>query len=404
MNTNNRTVCVIGLGYVGLPTAAVIAKAGFKVLGVDTNKDVVESIKAGRAHISEPGLQEIVTEVVNNGYLETDLLPHHANVYMIAVPTLLTSKREPDLSFLLSAIRSLAPFLQTDDLVIIESTVPPKTCLSVVAPMIQSATGLDFNKDYFLAHCPERIFPGNIVHELINNDRTIGGATKEATKKAVDFYRQFVQGKLLETEITTAEMAKLMENTFRDVNIALAHELSQFAEKLDINIFEAIELANHNPRVNIHTPSIGVGGHCLPVASWFINSFAPEIGIILPQARKINDLRPSLVINKIKALISRSTESKISFWGLSFKQNTDDLSYSAAIEIVATLAQDCKEEIYVVEPYITELPSKLACINNVKLISLDEARSLKGLRIKLVNHNLFKDIDLTDPLLEYIRI
>ena len=293
MNTaKNPRVSVIGLGYIGLPTAATLANSGLEVTGVDINENTVNTINQGDIHISEKGLDILVRAAVQRQTLRASLSAQAADVHIIAVPTPITESKKPDLSYVQAAAREICKVLKRGDLIILESTVPPGTCVNVVAPVIESELGFDHLYDYHLAHCPERVIPGNILTEMIQNDRIIGGTTPQATQGTAELYGRFVTGKLLLTDATTAELCKLMENTYRDVNIALANELSSIAEDLNVNIHEAIKLANHHPRVNIHTPGVGVGGHCIPVDPWFIIDAAPDKSRLMQRARAINDGRP----------------------------------------------------------------------------------------------------------------
>ncbi len=391
---NIQKISVLGLGYTGLPTAAVLASAGFDVLGVDVNKFVIETINAQKVHIEEPELEELVRRVVQSNKLRASSVVLTSDVYILAVPTPIKEDKTPDLSFIESAVRMVATVLKSGNLIIVESTIPPLTCLKVVVPLIKDLTGLDARNDYFLAHCPERVIPGKILYEIVNNDRVVGGATPDATDKAIQLYSTFVKGKLLGVDVTTAEMVKLMENTFRDVNIALANEFAKIAEDIGINIHDAIRLANHHPRVNIHTPGIGVGGHCIPVVPWFIAHVSPENSKIIKLARFINDCRPKEMAEKILRLLNQNPSRSLALFGLAFKPDIDDLRNSPAIEIVKMIAQTVSADIKVVEPYITKLPKELSNISNVKLVSLDELEWDSQLNILLVPHKQFSNLQL----------
>lgn len=389
-----QKISVLGLGYTGLPTAAILAKAGFDVLGIDVNKFVVETINAQNVHIEEPDLEDLVRSVVQNKKLHASTVLSTSDVYIIAVPTPIKEDKTPDLSFVESAVRMVADVLEAGNLIIIESTIPPLTCLNLVAPLIKKLTGLDVRNDFFLAHCPERVIPGKILSEIINNDRVVGGATHDATDKAVQLYASFVKGKILRSDVTTAEMVKLMENTFRDVNIALANEFAKVAEDININIHDAINLANHHPRVNIHTPSIGVGGHCIPVVPWFIAYVSPENSKIIKLARSINDQRPKEMVEKILVFSNQNPKLSLAFYGLSFKPDIDDFRNSPAIEIVKMVAQVVTTEIKIVEPYLKSLPKELSDIPNIKLVALGELDWDTHLNILLVPHRQFSDLQL----------
>lgn len=385
----DTVISVIGLGYIGLPTAATLANTGLRVIGVDVREDVVNTIRQGDIHISEQGLDILVRAAVQRKTLETSLTPQVADIHIIAVPTPITEDKKPDLSYVEAATRSICQVLKPGDLVVLESTVPPGTCLNVVAPIIKEQLGLEHGNDYHLAHCPERVIPGKILHEIIYNDRIIGGTTPEATERTAELYGTFVKGKLLTTNATTAELCKLMENTYRDVNIALANELASIAEDIDVSITEAIALANHHPRVNIHTPGIGVGGHCIPVDPWFIVHTAPEKAKLIYSARLINDARPKVFAERILELIREHPDRQVALLGLSYKADVDDARESPAIEIVHELASQTHVSLWVVEPHIPTLPKALASLNNVTLVDEDTAYRKADILVMLVSHSSF---------------
>lgn len=386
------SVNVIGMGYIGLPTAAILAHSGILVQGVDVRADVVNKINEGSIHIQEPGLEALVHEAFQQGRLRASLTITHADVHIIAVPTPVNPDRSPDLSYVTSATRTIAQALRPGDLVVLESTVPPATCTGVIAPLLAELTGMVAGKDYDLAHCPERVIPGHILHEIVHNDRIIGGTTPEATRRTVELYATFVKGRILETDASTAEMCKLMENTFRDVNIALANELAAIAGGIGVDIHEAIQLANRHPRVNIHSPGIGVGGHCIPVDPWFIIHAAPEHANLLRVARKINDARPHEVALQILEKITTEQVTTVAFLGLSYKPDVDDFRESPAIEIVELVAKATKVPLMVVEPHIETLPSSLQAFSHVTYTSLDDAMEQAQLIVPLVGHRSFKAI------------
>ena len=384
------TVAVIGLGYIGLPTAATLANSGLEVIGIDVNPEIVETINQGDIHISEQGLDILVRAAVQRQSLRAATQVQIADIHIIAVPTPITPDKKPDLSYVEAAAKSIASVLRPGDLVILESTVPPRTCTGVVGPLLEKLTGLRHGEDYGLAHCPERVIPGKILHEIIYNDRIIGGTTPEATERTATLYRRFVKGELLLTDATTAELCKLMENTYRDVNIALANELAEIADGIDVNINEAIRLANHHPRVNIHTPGIGVGGHCIPVDPWFIVHTAPEKARLLSTARAINDSRPKVYAKRILAHLQTFPEGPVALLGLSYKADVDDIRESPALEIVHELARVTTKTLWLVEPHIRALPAALTHLPNVMLV--DEERAFKEAAhlIMLVPHSSFK--------------
>ena len=403
-----RVINVIGLGYIGLPTAATLANAGFEVLGVDVRPEIIATINAGDIHIQEPGLDILVRAAVQRGKLRAAPEPSRADVFIIAVPTPIHADKSPDLSFVEAATRTIAPVLQRGALVIVESTVPPRTCLDVVAPIIEELTGLKHGADYDLAHCPERVIPGQILTEIIHNDRIVGGTTIEATKRTAALYGSFVKGRLLETDATTAEMCKLMENSFRDVNIALANELANIAEDLQIDIHEAIALANRHPRVNIHTPGIGVGGHCIPIDPWFIASVAPDKAKLIRTARGINDARPHALADRIIAAHRLQPASAIAFFGLSYKSDVDDVRESPAIEVIHRVAQSVLAPLYVVEPNVSELPPDLRAFPHLTLTQAENALTQAQIVVGLVNHTPFRTLPVAQfagkMVLDEVRI
>lgn len=404
-----ENICVFGLGYIGLPTAAMFAHHGANVVGVDVNQHAVDTINQGKIHIIEPGLEAIVKQAVDNGKLKASLTPVHSDAYLIAVPTPFKGDdHTPDLSYIQSVSKALAPLLEKGDVVILESTSPVGATEQMVGWLAEARPDLSFPKydapeteaDIFVAYCPERVLPGKVVEELIVNDRVIGGMTRQSTQKAKEVYQRFVTGELLETNSRTAEMAKLTENAFRDVNIAFANELSIISDKLDINVWELIELANHHPRVNILQPGAGVGGHCIAVDPWFIVNKNPDEAKIIRAAREINDYKPEWVIEKINAEVSELQAQGISkptvaLLGLAFKPNIDDLRESPAVNIAQKMFEMNNAEILLVEPNIKQLPEKLAAGN---LVSLDVAIEQADVLVVLVTHDEFKNIKIENHI------
>ncbi|WP_201540845.1 UDP-N-acetyl-D-mannosamine dehydrogenase [Psychrobacter sp. 1044] len=400
-----KNICVFGLGYIGLPTAAMFAHHGANVVGVDVNQHAVDTINQGKIHIVEPGLEAIVKQAVDNGRLKASLTPVHSDAYLIAVPTPFKGDdHTPDLSYIHAVSKALAPLLEKGDLVILESTSPVGATEQMVEWLAEARPDLTFPKyhepdneaDIFVAYCPERVLPGKVVEELISNDRIIGGMTKESTKKAQEVYRIFVEGQLLATNSRTAEMAKLTENASRDVSIAFANELSIISDKLDINVWELIELANHHPRVNILQPGAGVGGHCIAVDPWFIVNQNPNEAKIIRAAREINDSKPDWVIGKINAEIDKLKaqgieKPTVALLGLAFKPNIDDLRESPAVNIAQKMLEADNANILLVEPNINQLPEKLAAGN---LVSLEEGVKQADVLVVLVAHDEFADKSL----------
>ena len=391
-----KSVSVIGLGYIGLPTATLIANNGFQVYGMDPVKKVVETINQGKIHIVEPGLEELVKKAVKSGKLVADVCPHEADVFILAVPTPFKGEKMPDLSYVEAAAREIAPCLREGNLVILESTSPVGTTEKVREWILDERPELS-GKELYFAHCPERVLPGKIVQELSANDRIIGGVDEASTKKTVEFYSHFVKGALLETDARTAELSKLTENSFRDVNIAFANELSIICEKLGINVWELIRLANRHPRVNILQPGPGVGGHCIAVDPWFIVDSAPAEARLIRTARQVNDNKPHYVMAKvfdsIKEVAGGTGTPKIACLGLAFKPDIDDLRESPALQIAVELATASKAQVLAAEPNVQELPKALQALDNVVFMDYMEAIRQADIVLLLVDHKEFKAMD-----------
>lgn len=402
-----QTISVIGLGYIGLPTAAVFASRRVKVIGVDVNKLAVETINRGEIHIVEPDLDKVVQEAVNGGYLRASTTPEPADAFLIAVPTPFKGDHEPDLSYIESASKAIAPVLKKGDLVVLESTSPVGATEQMAAWMAEARPDLSFPQtdgeasDIRIAHCPERVLPGQVLRELVENDRVIGGMTPKCSDEAVALYKTFVEGECVVTNARTAEMCKLTENSFRDVNIAFANELSMICDKLDINVWELIQLANRHPRVNILQPGPGVGGHCIAVDPWFIVNKTPEQVKIIKCARIVNELKPAWVIDKVRTEISehlkqnpqmKDHEVKIACFGLAFKANIDDLRESPALAITCQLAESHTGSILAVEPHIENLPAITP--SNLMLYDMESAILEADILLLLVDHNQFRNLNL----------
>ena len=395
-----ETLSVIGLGYIGLPTAATFASRGLKVIGVDVNQKAVDTINNGGIHIIEPDLDIVVQSVVQTGNLRATTTPEPADAFIVAVPTPFKDDKQPDLRYIEAASKAIAPVLQKGNLVILESTSPVGATEQMAAWLAEARPDLTFpqqvgeDADICVAHCPERVLPGKVLVELVNNDRVIGGMTPKCSQAAVSLYKLFVQGECVITNARTAEMCKLTENSFRDVNIAFANELSIICDKLDINVWELIKLANRHPRVNILQPGPGVGGHCIAVDPWFIVASAPDEARLISTARQVNDHKPEWVIGKVKSAVAeRQRQSAsagkvaVAFLGLSFKADIDDLRESPSVEIVRRLSDSELLDSYVVEPHIKQLPELL--INISKLCSLEEALEVASIVVILVDHKAF---------------
>jgi UDP-N-acetyl-D-mannosaminuronic acid dehydrogenase len=382
-------ICVMGLGYIGLPTAALLANKGFEVEGVDINESIVKTINDGNIHIVEPGLDKYVEKAVKNKSLYASLRPSLADIFIIAVPTPFHEGFKPNIDYIIDATKVIAPFIKENNIVILESTSPVGTTEKV--GQILQDEGVDISK-IFISHCPERVLPGNIMNELVENDRIVGGINKKSTKETIKFYEKFVNGKIFATDSRTAEMAKLTENSFRDVNIAFANELSILCDKLNIDSHELIKLANRHPRVNILNPGPGVGGHCIAVDPWFIIHKNPKEAKIIKTARDINIYKTEWVIDKIKLAALNfekinGNKPKIACFGLSFKPDIDDLRGSPALYIAKKL-KSYGYEILAVEPNISEhedfeIIHHNEAINNADLITILVAhKEFKGLNIE----------------------
>ena len=398
MKPSFNKISVIGLGYIGLPTAATLASRGVEVIGVDVNPKAVESINRGRIHIVEPDLDAVVHQVVKEGKLKAVGKPQPAEAFILAVPTPFQGNHKPDLSYVRSAAKAIGPVLKKGNLVILESTSPVGTTEKLSRWLSESRKDLSFSHqkgekaDVQLAYCPERVLPGKILKELVENDRIIGGLTTKATRMAKALYQVFVTGQCLESDARTAEMAKLTENSFRDVNIAFANELSLICGKLGINVWELIELANHHPRVKILQPGPGVGGHCIAVDPWFIVDSAPKESRLIRAARNVNDGKPHYVAGQVRAAARRAKKPVVACLGLAFKADIDDLRESPAVEIVRELAKDRKLKLLAVEPHVRELPPELKGLPNVELCEAGEALRRASVALLLVNHRSFLDL------------
>ena len=398
-------VAVIGLGYIGLPTAAIIARAGCKVLGVDVSEHVVETINRGEIHIEEVDLDGLVQGVVARGLLRASTQVAPAEVFVIAVPTPFDKNHAPDISYVLAAGRGIAPVLKSGDVVILESTSPVGTTealrdlIAELRPDLKvpnSAPGISRETpDLSIAYCPERVLPGKILEELTNNDRSIGGITPRCARKALAFYKRFVRGACIVTDARSAEMTKLVENAYRDVNNAFANELSIVSDKMGLDVWEVIRLANRHPRVNILSPGPGVGGHCIAVDPWFIVHGAPEETPLIRTARGVNDGKIRHVIRKAEALVEANPGARVACLGLAFKANIDDFRESPARLVAATLARRFGARINVVEPYTEALPIEFTD-TGAALIDIDSALEDCELLIVLVDHDVFRAVPLAE--------
>ena len=399
ITTDITSVAVIGLGYIGLPTAAILASQGLQVTGVDVNPATVEAVNDGRVPFVEPDLGIHVAGAVSQGTLQAQTHVPLADAYIVAVPTPFKGDKSADLAYVEQAARNIAPQLRPGNLVILESTSPPGTTRRMAEVILAERPDLGAeanggNAAVLFAHCPERVLPGRIMIELVTNDRIIGGLTPEGATAAAALYSTFCQGGIHLTDATTAEMAKLVENAYRDVNIAFANELSMISENLDINVWNLIELANHHPRVNILQPGPGVGGHCIAVDPWFIVAADPERSRLIRTAREVNDSKPDYVVSAIESAAEGLQQPVIAALGLAFKANVDDTRESPAVDIVHRIATaNPQARILVGSPFSsTELPAKLASLPNVALVTADEALADADVVALLVDHDAFREI------------
>ena len=410
MNPLFKKICVVGLGYIGLPTAAMFASRKLQVVGVDINKCAVDTINVGDIHIVEPDLDVLVRTVVSEGLLRAATRPEPADAFLIAVPTPFTGKNhDPDLSFIEAATLSIAPMLKAGDLVILESTCPVGATESMADWLASARPDLTFpqthgeQSDIRVAHCPERVLPGRVLQELVSNDRVIGGFTDACSRAAAALYQVFVEGEcVFASGPRVAEMAKLTENSFRDVNIAFANELSLISDRLGVDVWELISLANRHPRVDILRPGAGVGGHCIAVDPWFIVSAAPDIARVIKAAREVNGSKPQWVADKAQEMITRLNSEKgcdtsgqstvsVACYGLAFKPDIDDLRESPAVEVASRLLKADTVELLVVEPHISQLPETL---NSATLVTAESAIASADIHVLLVGHSQFSSLSL----------
>ncbi len=394
-----KRISVFGLGYVGLPVAAALASRGFEVIGVDISSRIVDVINAGKIHIVEPDLDMVVQAAVSAGKLRATLDPEPADVFIIAVPTPFTGDHQPDMSSVREATNAIAPLLSKGNLIILESTSPTGTTENICSWIAETRPDLVLpdseldDADIHVAHCPERVLPGRVLRELVDNDRIVGGISPRCAAYASELYRTFVRGEIHLTNARTAELAKLAENAYRDVNIAFANELSIICDRLGINVWEMINLANRHPRVQILAPGAGVGGHCISIDPWFIISAAPEVAKVMRAAREVNDSKPNYVCEKVKAAAARLRQPVIACLGLSYKADIDDLRASPALHIVEMLAQANVGELLVVEPNLKQLPASLREFGGVRQTELRQALAEADIVLLLVDHRQFRRID-----------
>jgi len=398
---HNQKVVVIGLGYIGLPTAALIARSGMSVLGIDVSPHVVDTVNSGKVHIEEVDLDGLVQGVVARGTLRASLSVEPADVFVIAVPTPVSEDHAPDISYILAAARTIAPVLAAGNVVILESTSPVGTTEAVrdelqrLRPDLRMPGAVANGADVSIAYCPERVLPGRILIELVNNDRCIGGITPRCARKALTFYRRFVRGECITTNARAAEMVKLVENSYRDVNIAFANELSVIADGMGIDVWEVIRLANRHPRVNILQPGPGVGGHCIAVDPWFIVHGDPVNSRIIRTAREVNLAKTDYVVEQASRLIDDHPGALVACLGLAFKPNIDDFRESPALEVAHRLAKRYGPRINLVEPYAMDMPAEFAG-TGAQLIDIDAAIEQCAVFVVLVDHDVFKSVPMDE--------
>lgn len=395
-------VAILGLGYIGLPTAVALATRGIEVVGVDVKPDIVAAVSRGEVPFIEPDLAVGVSGAVAMGRLTATTQTPEADAFIIAVPTPFNGDHSADLSFVKAAAEQIATKLRPGNIVVLESTSPPGTTekvgqwIGALRPDLKLPSSGSNGADIFLAHCPERVLPGRIMIEIVTNDRVVGGITRQCAEQAASIYRVFAKGEILLTDAASAELAKLVENAYRDVNIAFANELSLIAEKLHIDVWEVIRLANRHPRVNILSPGPGVGGHCIPVDPWFIVSAAPEESPLIRTAREVNDRRPHHVAEQVVTKARRFVAPKVACLGLTFKANVDDIRESPAVEVAQLIASALPDtEVLASDPYVDSLPAELAASPNVRLVDTHEAVDEADIVVLLVEHEPFRALHKT---------
>lgn len=380
-----KKICIIGLGYIGLPTASMLATNGCRVVGVDINTEAVNMINEGRIHIEEPGLEELVKTAVCSGQLKAYTQPQEADAYIIAVPTPVREDKRACMDYVEAATKNILRLLKKGDLVILESTSPPETTTKLLVPILEQ-TGLKIGEELFVAYCPEKVLPGQIIRELVENKRIVGGINEKSALMAKEVYETFVKGEIILTDSTTAEMVKVMENTYRDVNIALANELAKISYKLGINAWDVIKFANLHPRVNLHSPGPGVGGHCISVDPWFIVEKNPELAILISRAREINDSMPEFTYQMILEQVKEISNPNVTVLGLTYKPDIDDIRESPAIEIVHMLQKNQRINLSICDPHVKGFGDKL--------VDLETALKDSDCVLLAVNH---KEFDSMNP-------
>ncbi|MBT2686000.1 nucleotide sugar dehydrogenase [Bacillus sp. ISL-37] len=381
-----KKICVVGLGYIGLPTAVMFANHGMSVHGMDINVDIVKDIAGKKLHIEEKGLQEELNKAIDSKSLTVSTEPVESDVFIIAVPSPINADKTANLDYVAKATSSIVPYIREGNLVILESTVPPKTVENIMLPLIEE-TGLEIGNEVFVAHSPERVIPGKVLEELVNNDRIVGGINERSAQLAVELYRTFVKGNIHVTDATTAELVKVIENTYRDVNIAFANELAKISERINVNVWEAIELANYHPRVNIHMPGPGVGGHCIAVDPWFLVELQPELANLVKLSRQTNDSMPKFTADKVNNVFNEYNinHGRVAVLGLSFKANIDDIRESPSLKVIEYL-NEYGIDYSIYDPHIHGI------VMNGQASTLEEAVNKADMILILTDHDEFKAI------------
>jgi len=384
-----KKICVLGMGYIGLPTASTLATRGFSVIGVDVNPRIVRLLNAGRVHIIEPDLDTILTAAIRSRHLRAQTHPEPADVFMICVPTPINHQtKKADLSYVISAAEMIVPHLHKGNLVIVESTIPPHSTEEIVIPILKKS-GLKIGQDLFVAHCPERVLPGRILTEIIQNHRVVGGVNPRSAEMARDLYASFVKGDIFLTDLKTAELVKLSENSYRDVNIAFANELSLLCEESNVDPWRVIELANKHPRVKVLSPGPGVGGHCIAVDPWFLVERYPESARLIRQARQVNDARPSQIVDQVERAARDLRRPIVACLGLTYKADIDDTRESPALDIVRELQRRGRIKLLISDPYVK-------AVEGIRLTPWRKAISQANIVLLLVDHKEFKAIPAKD--------
>ncbi|MCL6087387.1 MAG: nucleotide sugar dehydrogenase [Actinobacteria bacterium] len=380
-----KTICILGMGYIGLPTACMMANNGYEVLGIDINDGIVNNLSSGKLHIEEPDLEEVFLKAFKEGKLKVSKKVEKSDVYIIAVPTPVKEDDKADLSYVIGAAEMIKDFVSKDNLVILESTSPPGTTRNVVGSIIEKNTKLAAGTDFHLAFCPERVLPGKIIYELVNNDRVVGGFNEKSAELAKEVYRSFVKGSIYTTTLETSEFVKLAENTYRDVNIAFANELADICEEYKISIWDVVKFANMHPRVNILNPGPGVGGHCIAIDPWFIIENIRKKDTLIEKCRRINNSRPFVISNKIAEILNNIKNPKIAIFGIAYKENVGDTRESPALVIIDELSKK-GFEVFIYDPCVTNYKGKLN--------SLDDSLNDADLLLLFAAHDTFKGISL----------